>query len=387
MTLDYVTTARLPSEHAHAMQIVENCAAMAEAGAAVTLHAAARRRRGSQPADPRDHYGVGRGFALDRVPCLDPTGRDLGLPFHVVGTTLALAMAAQLRGHAGRRVVYTRDPLVVAVLARVTRHLPLVYEAHQMAASDRGRRLHAACVRRAALVVAVTPALEAYARELGARRTIVAPTGVRLARFAAAPDRSAARARVGLPHGTFVVGYAGRLETLGVAKGVDTVVDAIARLRHLPLALAVVGGPDGRVDALRRRWLAHGLPTERFVAPGMVAPGEVPAWLAAFDVATIPFPVNRHFADCASPLKLFEYLAAGLPIVASDLPSTRAVLRHGETGLLVAPGDAGAIAGAIAALHADRAVRDRLARAARAHAGAYGLDTRARRLLAAIARA
>jgi glycosyltransferase involved in cell wall biosynthesis len=82
-----------------------------------------------------------------------------------------------------------------------------------------------------------------------------------------------------------------------------------------------------------------------------------------------------------SPLKAFEAMAAGRPIVASDLPSSREVLRHGENAWLVAPDDAGALADGITRLLADDALSERIARTAFVDSVAYSWDARARRLL------
>jgi glycosyltransferase involved in cell wall biosynthesis len=87
---------------------------------------------------------------------------------------------------------------------------------------------------------------------------------------------------------------------------------------------------------------------------------------------------ERH----TSPLKAFEAMAAGRPLAASDLPSSREVLRDGETALLVPPGDAGALAAALRRLLDDGALGARLAEAAWRDAAAYSWDARAKRLRA-----
>src|SRR5690606_19885917 len=85
-----------------------------------------------------------------------------------------------------------------------------------------------------------------------------------------------------------------------------------------------------------------------------------------------------------SPLKLFEYLALGRAIVASDLPAIREVLTHDVDALLVPPGDAAALAAAIGRLADDAALRTRLGAAARARAAAFTWAARAERLEAAL---
>jgi len=109
--------------------------------------------------------------------------------------------------------------------------------------------------------------------------------------------------------------------------------------------------------------------------------GEVPELLAAFDVALVP-AINPY----ASPLKLHEYMAAGLATVAPDQPNLREVLTSGENALLVPPDDGPALAAAIERLAADAELRERLGRAARRTVEERDLTWRgnARRVVAAV---
>jgi glycosyltransferase involved in cell wall biosynthesis len=104
-------------------------------------------------------------------------------------------------------------------------------------------------------------------------------------------------------------------------------------------------------------------------------------YLAAFDACAMPFPWTPHFAYSASPLKLFEYMAAGRPIVASSLPAIAEVLRDGENALLVPPGDVSKLAMAVARLRDDRPFGDRLAAVAKREAAAFAYESRAARIL------
>jgi glycosyltransferase involved in cell wall biosynthesis len=94
----------------------------------------------------------------------------------------------------------------------------------------------------------------------------------------------------------------------------------------------------------------------------------------------VPFLRSAMTERHTSPLKAFEAMAAGRPIVASDLPSSREVLRHGENALLVPPGDAAALAAALRRLADDPALAARLARGAFEEAPRYSWDARARSL-------
>jgi glycosyltransferase involved in cell wall biosynthesis len=86
-----------------------------------------------------------------------------------------------------------------------------------------------------------------------------------------------------------------------------------------------------------------------------------------------------------SPLKAFEAMAAGRPLLASDLPSSREFLRHGENAWLVPPDDTTALADGLRRLLGDDALAERLARTAFEDAVAFSWDARARRLLGVFA--
>jgi glycosyltransferase involved in cell wall biosynthesis len=156
-------------------------------------------------------------------------------------------------------------------------------------------------------------------------------------------------------------------------------LEALARL---PGARGlIVGGhveePDlARVKALAGR-LAIG---DRVTFTGMVDPGRVADLLSQADVLALPNPASAISTRFTSPLKLFEYMAAGRPIVASDLPAIREVLEHEVNALLVTPGDAAAMARAIERLLADPALASRLAHAALERVPEYSWDRRAERL-------
>lgn len=377
----YVSNARLPTPMAHGLQIMQNCEAFAEAGATLTLWTPLRRPvpGASATGDPFAYYGVRRDFRWRRLPCLDltPHFRAGGTPAkaaHYLQLVSYGLVALLLAIFTRADVFYSREPMTLLLLSLVKPRRQLVYEAHAINQTRAGVWLQRTVLRRVGLAVAVAPPLRDHLARLtadapDAARLMVAHDGIRRARFDPLPDLPTARAAAGWQPDAFIVGYMGRLKTMGMAKGVDTLIDAIARLHpSLPVALALVGGPDDVADEYRRYWLAHGLPPERFLYAGQVAADDVPRYLSAFDVCAMPLPWTPHFAYAASPIKLFEYMASGRAIVASDLPSYADVVTHDHNALLVPPGDPAALAAALARLHGDPALRQRLAACARQQA-------------------
>ena len=102
--------------------------------------------------------------------------------------------------------------------------------------------------------------------------------------------------------------------------------------------------------------------------------------LARATVVAVPFLKTAMTERHTSPIKAFEAMAAGRPIVASDLPSSREFLKDGENALLVPPGDVAALASAIERLLEDRPLAERIAATAYAEAPQYSWDARAQRL-------
>lgn len=395
MKLLYIMDIRLPTEKAHGLQVMQNCEAFADAGAEVMLWVA---RRVNTPAlravlDVWAYYGVKRNFVLSRVPCIDllplVAGRGGALERLVFGLQLGTFLLAMLIRALFTQAdaYYSRDERVVLLLSLVKPRRRIAYEAHNLSEGRIGRWIQRQAARRAESVFAVTGKLRDDLIALGAEpeRVFVARDGIRAERFADMPEQSDARRELGWASDLFVVGYVGRLQTLGMDKGVSALVEAVAKVDSSlasTCALALVGGPDEMAEALRARWLALGQDGARFLYAGQVAAERVPLYLSAFDVCALPLLWTPHFAYYASPLKLFEYMASRRPILATDLPSNAEVVVDGESALLVPPGDVDAMAAAIRRLKDDANLRQRLADNAYTIVMAqYTWDARAKEIL------
>jgi glycosyltransferase involved in cell wall biosynthesis len=161
----------------------------------------------------------------------------------------------------------------------------------------------------------------------------------------------------------FTIGFVG---TLRPWHGMPVLADAFAALvaTDATYRLLVVG--DGPLAGeLRSRVDTSGL-SSHVELTGAVRPDRVPDLLRRMDLAVAPYPPIDDFYF--SPLKVYEYLAAGLPVVASDVGDLSTVLDGGRLGVLTEPGDPAALAQAIALLRADRGRRERMRSAGRRHA-------------------
>ena len=222
-------------------------------------------------------------------------------------------------------------------------------------------------LRSADRVVAVSSALKRWLIALGveAQRIAVVRNGADPDRFQAARGLSP-RARLGLGEEAQVVGFVGSLKTW---HDVPTLIRAVARLHTFgrEARLLVVGdGPERpRLEELAALEGLAELAT--FVGP--VPYEQIPAYLAAMDVAVAPYRDADDFYF--SPLKLVEYLAAGRPVVAAAVGDIAHCVRPGETGFLYPPGDDRALAEALARLLDDRRMAARLALNGQDHVRAF----------------
>jgi glycosyltransferase involved in cell wall biosynthesis len=390
MRILYLADIRFPLERANGIQSIETCHALARRGHAVTLIV-----RPDTQAPPRDPYVF---YGLPRIPSLTiELAPSAGVAAARRAAYISYAVGRAL-GHARHDLIFTRDLGLAALLVRVPRvaRPPVVYEAHGIAAdvaaslptlltnapaasASKLRRLERRDSRvwkSADAYVTITSGLATeLTRRFGTRdRVAVIPDGVRLPgeeNASTGLDR-----RSGSRDGLYTIGYAGHLYPW---KGVELIIEAVTALQDT--RALIVGGHEAEPDLQRLRDLAVSLDcASRVTFTGAVPPTEVASRLREADVLVLPNPASALSTRFTSPLKLFEYMALGAPIVASDLPSIREVLRDGENALLVPASNPPALVAAIRRLKEDTALGAALGAQARADVRDYTWDRRAERL-------
>jgi glycosyltransferase involved in cell wall biosynthesis len=269
-------------------------------------------------------------------------------PFDMIYERYALWSTAGVR--AARRLGV---PVVVEVNA------PLVAEQAEfrsLVLVNEARAVEAEVFRTADALAVVSDELVDYVTQRGAAlpRVHVIRNAVDTARFT--PLVPPARID-GVPDGAFVVGFSGSLK---LWHGLETLLPAFRGvLAALPTAHVLVVG-----EGPRRAWIegyAEGAGIAGSVTlTGWVPHVDLPSVIARMDVATAPYPeVAGHYF---SPLKLYEYLAVGRPVVASRIGQTAALLDGTEAALLVPPGDVQALTAALLRVARDAAMAKSLAR-------------------------
>ncbi|OQA73018.1 MAG: GDP-mannose-dependent alpha-(1-6)-phosphatidylinositol monomannoside mannosyltransferase [bacterium ADurb.Bin243] len=221
------------------------------------------------------------------------------------------------------------------------------------------------------LVVVVSKVLkdELIQRGIEEKKILVNPNGVDADKYSPAVDGSAVRRKYSL-ESRIVIGFIG---TFGKWHGAEVLVDAFGKMLAADpgykgkVSLLMVG--DGVTMAKVKELIAkHGIEGD-CVITGLVPQKEGPGHLAACDILVSPHVPNADGTPFfGSPTKLFEYMAMGKGIVASDLEQIGEILRHGETAYMVKPGDVDALHAGMKILISDAVLRTRLGENARAEA-------------------
>jgi glycosyltransferase involved in cell wall biosynthesis len=414
----YLADIRFPLERANGIQSMETCHALASRGHHVTL---AVRPDSQTPArDPFAFYGLPRlnaaecaARAAEHTDRAEYSGGSLAIEVAPITGPVAARRAGYLTFALGRSLgrgrqdlIFTRDLGLASMLLRLPRTLraPVVYEAHTIAADEaaarprmltgatspsatklqrlaaRDRRVWSGADGYVTITVGLKTELE---RRFGPRpRIAVVPDGARAAdqtdipatdhadhaeqgptRDSRLPGRNA-QAPIGdssqSARSTFAIGYAGHLYPW---KGVDLIIEAVTALQDT--CALIIGGHGREPDLARVQALAVELDcAARVTFTGLLPPPQVGARLREADVLVLPNPASAVSSAFTSPLKLFEYMAAGKPIVASDLPAIREVLAHERNALLFEPGNPQALTAAIRRVKDDPVLAARLARQA-----------------------
>jgi glycosyltransferase involved in cell wall biosynthesis len=238
---------------------------------------------------------------------------------------------------------------------------PLKYE-------DLAAQIELLNLRAADLVVVVSQALKdgLMGRRIEAGKILVNPNGVDPSRYHPDLDGGPVRRRYGLD-GKTVIGFIGTFEKW---HGAGVLAEAFGRLlRENPdyrgrVRLLMIG--DGSEMPLVQEKLRQWEAAAEAVFTGRVPQEQGPKHLAACDILSSPHVPNPDGTPFfGSPTKLFEYMAMGKGIVASDLDQIGEILKHGRTAWMVPPGDPPALCRGLQALIEDRALRTALGAAAR----------------------
>ena len=182
-------------------------------------------------------------------------------------------------------------------------------------------------------------------------RVLVAYGGVNPSHFIekARIKKEEHRKRLGLPVDSFLVGYVGGFRSVGMEKGLDTMIKSLPHL-HENITMVFVGGSKQHIDEYGELAKEHSV-AQRCIFVEKQSFEKVVEYELAMDVLVIPYPDKHHFRDYGFPMKVWEYLASGRPIVYSNLEIIAEVLQG--RGVSFQPDDARSLAHSILSVFND----------------------------------
>jgi glycosyltransferase involved in cell wall biosynthesis len=364
--LYYLANSRMPTEKAHGFQIARACEEFSRMGFSVELFVPSRKNPITE--DIFTFYGVSRNFSVRmiRMPDIIRYHSFLkGAAFWLQSLGFLLKLRKKSFDKTG--IIYTRNPEIAWFFKR--RGFFTLYEAHNWPESKVGTYLF--LIRKVDHIVCNSNGTEQKFRESGFTNTLVAHNGVDVEKFLVnEKKRGDIKKELGIPLSKKIVMYVGHFYTW---KGTNTVLDAWEAdfSKRDDVALVLVGGgePKPHPKAPNIFW------------EGYQSRTVIPKYLFCADILLLPnAPVNDESKFYTSPIKMFEYMAARKPIIASDLPSIREILNE-KNALLFEAGSSKELSLKITTLLEDEALGKKLAEKSFEDVKNYTWENRAKKIV------
>lgn len=373
MKLIYVANIRLPTEKAHGYQIMKTCEAIAASG--IELRLLATNRTTQIQEDPFTYYRLAKSFPLEKLSVLDyqkNATRETWqyLAFMIERWSFGRSLKKWFRQfHGSENIYYSRDVYAASLLKKLGATVFL--------------ELHALSIRqRAALssmdgITCVTKWLSSEVQQHAPSvATDVIPDGVDLTTFQPIFDKTQARKLLGIDSCSKMILYGGRFSTLNQGKGLAVLDRAVQQLEQTDgsTRLYLVGGTREEYIRIEKK-----PPSAKTFCIPEISREKLALYYRAADVLVMPFPNTHHYAYEMSPLKLFEYMASGTPIVTSNLPSVREILESDEA-IFYEPENLDSLRDAIQTVLKQKEVADLRAMRLAKRAATFTWDARAQKI-------
>lgn len=333
MKIIYIADTRLPTEKAHGLATMKICEAFARAGAEVELIVPRLWRRANGA--PFSFYEVKPNFKISRVFCLDLMPI---LPFHFLEPITfflqmlsfsffaALFVLIRRADERAKAVFFSHDYIPLFFASFIAPRI--FYDIHHYP----GKNFMYRRVMRKSFGFATQTRwkIKALQNDFGIseKNVVYWPNGTDVKKFSAALPKEEARKKLGLPLGDKIIVYIGQLFPW---KGVDTLVLAAQRLPP-EAKIYIVGGSTVDVEDLKKRLPEAG--DFRIVFVSFQRHELMPLWCKAADVLVLPNTGKQKVSlYYTSPMKLFEYLVSGTPLVASNIPSITEIVDNNSAFL------------------------------------------------------
>ena len=338
MKLIFISPLRYPSEKAGSAFSMKSCEVFAGDGIDVELWVP-RRLNKLHRENAFLYHGVRKNFRIVRLPVIDLMS---WIPSYFI-TAASFAISVffyALWRQARDAVYYSHEEFALFLLTFISKRT--VYEIHDFPSLGCFQRW---LLKRISAIVTTNNWKKNKLAELfnyPPEKIFAIPNAVAVSQFAINVARNEARQKLGLPLDKRIAVYTGHLYGW---KGVDTLLEA-SQLLRANCVVYFVGGTEKDVEEFKIKNKKLNI-KDNAVIVGHRSHDEIPIWLRAADVLVLPNTAKEEIsAHYTSPMKLFEYMASGRPIIASDLASVREVFNE-TLGTFFTPDDPVALSVAI----------------------------------------
>lgn len=376
MTIIYPVPEIFPDNRARFIQIVNTCHALAKKGIKVILISGIK--RGYSKEEVLGFYGIPKhsNLKIIRLPILRREHSSyFRFSWHgIFNFFLFLHLLLRKLYSETQTVLFLRHIKLADFVLKLRKFLniPVIFEVHEIfhlstlnkRKREKIRELEYRVYNKADAIVCISQSIKKYLANTGMRQEFV-----HVIHDAVKKEWFNIKNRAS--SGSYIC-YTGNLYPW---KGIDTLISA---MKYLPDETLVIVGGGNRLDELKNMAKTVGV-ANRVKFIGAVSHSSVAEYLSQAKIAVLP-NISDGPSQFSSPLKLFEYMACGLPIVASDLPVFREILIDKNNAVLFEPGNPKALAMRIKELTANPELAARLASTARKKAENYTYEKRARRI-------
>ena len=306
--------ARFPTEMAYGNHVIQIAKAFTKNNCEVNIYYPETYNSKTLDVSPEVFYGV-----LENVKYIMVKNRDITsykiydlLPkvlrklFFSVNT---LIWSRKLRKNNNEQFLWSTNPNILSVAQKFFTNI--IYEKHGEAKYIQKISISRLKKNKNALLIGVTK--ESF-KQLSKNfsKTLYLPNGV---------DEELFFPKQNTNGDEITIGYLGMLETYGVDKGV---LDAVVKIDELnsqySINTKIIGGPKNKLNEIKT-FVSNSKYKDKYYIDDFISHKDVPSFICQFDIGIVPYPDSKHMSKYASPMKIFEMAACGVPILASNIQS------------------------------------------------------------------
>jgi glycosyltransferase involved in cell wall biosynthesis len=383
MKIIYLANSRIPTEKAHGHQIVKMCERFAKIGWDVKLVVPSRNNYIKQGLF--QYYNIKQNFTFKIIKLFDffKYEKYLG-SFTFYLQSIGFFVKLLFEKFDNEAIIYTRNPEIVWLFRK--RGFKTCYECHDWFGKHKSVALY--LLRKTNHIVTTNNFIknEFVKNGFKAGAILVAPHGVDRKIFdlditkGVAIDKLLISSEIKKSmRGGRVLLYTGSLKTIGQAKGIEEILRALKILDDRNLFFLAVGGSSADIFYYKELAKKIGVLDSVYFFPRQ-SQQQLAIFQKAADILLMPFPRIAHYEYFMTPLKMFEYVVAGRPIIASDLPSVREILND-QNCLFCEPGNSEDLSKKIKQILSDHILAQELSHQAYLSASQYTWDGRAKNIV------